>query len=70
MTRRWRLFVPVLALAAIAGWLGRPGSSPGAEVKLGSPAPELAGSPWINSGSLSTAGLRGRVTLIEFWTYG
>ena len=29
-----------------------------------------AGAPWINSAPLTTAGLRGRVVLVEFWTYG
>lgn len=46
------------------------GSAVAGEVTLGSPAPELAGGPWINSGALSMAGLRGRVALVEFWTYG
>jgi hypothetical protein len=34
------------------------------------PAPELGKGPWINSAPLSMAGLRGRVVLVEFWTYG
>lgn len=36
----------------------------------GTPAPEIAGGPWINSGPLSMTVLRGRVVLVEFWTYG
>jgi hypothetical protein len=39
-------------------------------VPLGQPAPEITGGPWINSEPLSLAGLRGRVVLVEFWTYG
>ena len=70
MTRRWSFVLPVLLLAALTAWVGLPRSSPAAEVKLGSPAPDLAGGPWINSGALSLAALRGRVALIEFWTYG
>ena len=31
---------------------------------------ELGGGPWINSPPLTSAALRGRVLLIEFWTYG
>ena len=46
----------------IAGSQQRPG--------VGRPAPEIAGGPWINSEPLSLAGLRGRVVLVEFWTYG
>jgi len=38
--------------------------------EVGMSAPEIAGGPWINSAPLTTAGLRGRVVLVEFWTYG
>jgi len=33
-------------------------------------APELAAGDWINSEPLRLKGLRGRVVLIEFWTFG
>ncbi|HEV8249446.1 MAG TPA: cytochrome c biogenesis protein DipZ [Gaiellaceae bacterium] len=34
------------------------------------PAPELAGlSDWINSRALTLAGLRGKVVVVDFWTY-
>lgn len=39
-------------------------------LSLGSTAPEVAGERWINSGPLTMPGLRGRVVLVEFWTYG
>jgi hypothetical protein len=39
-------------------------------VAVGQPAPEITGGPWINSQPLSLSGLRGRVVLVEFWTYG
>ena len=39
-------------------------------VPSGKPAPELAGGAWINSEPLSMQKLRGRVVLIDFWTYG
>jgi hypothetical protein len=60
--RRWlALGVALLAAAAPAS----------AQVpRTGSGAPEVAGGPWINSGPLTLAGLRGRVVLVEFWTYG
>ncbi len=33
-------------------------------------APELAEGKWINSDALTLAGLRGRVVLVDFWTFG
>ena len=47
-----------------------PGEAAGALVAVGQAAPEITGGPWINSEPLSLAGLRGRVVLVEFWTYG
>jgi hypothetical protein len=68
---RWRAsIVAVLLFTILAVCLSGVGSSIAEEVKLGTPAPELAGGPWINGGALSMVGLRGRVTLVEFWTYG
>jgi hypothetical protein len=37
---------------------------------VGQAAPEITGGPWINSEPLSLAALRGRVVVVEFWTYG
>ena len=42
----------------------------GQALRVGAAAPEIAGGPWHNSPPLTTAGLRGRVVLVEFWTYG
>ena len=42
----------------------------GQSVRVGTPAPEIAGGPWLGSPPLTMAGLRGRVVLVEFWTYG
>ena len=39
-------------------------------VPVGQPAPEIGGESWINSEPLRLAALRGRVVLVEFWTYG
>lgn len=36
----------------------------------GQSAPELTNEVWINSEPLRLAQLRGRVILLEFWTYG
>ena len=34
------------------------------------PAPELASTTWMNSEPLKLQELRGKVVLLEFWTYG
>ena len=39
-------------------------------VPLGKAAPEIATGAWINSEPLTMSGLRGRVVLVDFWTYG
>jgi hypothetical protein len=33
-------------------------------------APELTNQTWLNSERLTSADLRGRVVLIDFWTFG
>jgi hypothetical protein len=62
--RRWILLAvaAVVTLAAVAAH--------GEPAKIDRPAPDIAAGPWINSTPLSMAGLRGRVVLVEFWTYG
>jgi thiol-disulfide isomerase/thioredoxin len=37
---------------------------------IGKQAPELSKGAWINSEPLTLEGLRGKVVLLEFWTYG
>ena len=62
--------VGIAALLAAAALVGEPapaGAQRGARV--GQPAPEVTGGPWINSEPLSMEKLRGRVVLVEFWTY-
>ena len=41
-----------------------------ADSLVGQPAPDITGDRWINSAPLTMTGLRGRVVLVEFWTYG
>ena len=45
----------------------KPSTSP---PMIGCAAPDVTGGPWINSRPLTLAALRGRVVLVEFWTYG
>jgi len=65
---RARLAVLGIALAAALA-LVEVGPSPG-QPRPGAIAPDVTGGPWINSGPLTLAALRGRVGLVEFWTYG
>ncbi len=64
---RRRPFV-LLLLLALTG-LGA-GAAAGQALRLGAPAPDVAGERWINSGPLTMPGLKGRVVLVDFWTYG
>ena len=57
-------------LAAALAFLAMPPGPEAFTARVGQPAPEITGGPWINSEPLSLAGLRGRVVLVEFWTYG
>ncbi len=44
---------------------------PSAEATLiGKPAPEINNKVWINSPALKMVDLRGKVVLLQFWTYG
>ncbi|HEU5191591.1 MAG TPA: hypothetical protein VFX14_18040 [Methylomirabilota bacterium] len=61
---------PLASLLLAIGLFGA-GSPAGAfTVRAGDAAPEITGERWINSAPLSMAGLRGRVVLVEFWTFG
>ena len=63
------LCAALLPLAVISP-VTTPGDAAGRQVRGGQAAPEITGGPWINSEPLSLAGLRGRVVMVEFWTYG
>jgi hypothetical protein len=63
-----RLIALLTVLAAGGFWPTGPEAVRGTGV--GRPAPEIAGGPWINSEPLTLVGLRGRVVLVDFWTYG
>lgn len=65
MRRRHAL---VLAAFLAVGLMHGPAAAQA--LRIGVPAPEVAGERWINSGPLTMQGLRGRVVLVEFWTFG
>jgi hypothetical protein len=64
--RRFSLGLALAVVVLLGGWE----SAAAVGLRVGTPAPEITGEPWINSAPLSMAGLRGRVVLVEFWTYG
>ena len=65
-TRRGLGMILMLAAALAGGW----DAAAAAGLRVGQPAPEITGERWINSEPLSLASLRGRVVVVEFWTYG
>lgn len=71
MTSRVLAAVVLAGLALTASMVALPGPA-GAQrgMRIGQPAPEITGGPWINSEPLSMEKLRGRVVFVEFWTYG
>jgi len=61
--------VQAITRAAAQGHAGLPGVKTPELAVLG-PAPDFAaGHRWLNSSPLTMAGLRGRVVLVDFWTY-
>jgi thiol-disulfide isomerase/thioredoxin len=58
-TGRWTQAL-LAGLAALALGAGAPGPRA---------APELSGDVWLNSPPRTLAGLRGKVVLVEFWTF-
>jgi hypothetical protein len=64
---RLPLLVGLLWVSALAGPAA---PTADAAARVGRPAPAITGGPWLNSPPLSMTGLRGRVVLVEFWTFG
>lgn len=58
------LLISPMVLVGLLGW------STAAVGELGAPAPEITGQVWINSEPLRLADLKGKVVLVEFWTFG
>jgi hypothetical protein len=55
---------------AVASLAPAPDASPTTPAPDWPQAPELEASGWLNSEPLEMAALRGKVVLIEFWTFG
>lgn len=67
---RSRTLVAAALVAAVAAGTVLPAGSAERGARIGQPAPDITGGPWINSEPLSMERLRGRVVFVEFWTYG
>jgi sulfoxide reductase heme-binding subunit YedZ len=63
-----RALVLALLSVGLLAWASWPADAQA--LRVGHPAPEIAGGPWIGSPPLTLSGLKGRVVLVEFWTYG
>jgi hypothetical protein len=61
------LITAVFAGGIVAAEVAR---APADVVANGKPAPEIAQGAWVNSEPLTMQKLRGRVVLVDFWTYG
>ncbi|MGE0644058.1 MAG: redoxin domain-containing protein [Nitrospira sp.] len=56
----------IASIVMLAGWWSlRP-----ADAMIGKRAPDIASATWLNSVPLQMADLRGKVLLVEFWTFG
>jgi len=53
---------------ALSIWIVWPNS--GSALTPGAMAPEVNGENWLNSKPLTLGALKGRVVLVDFWTYG
>ena len=63
-----RSMMAIAITASVLALANGSGAQSGA--RIGRPAPEITGGPWINSKQLSLEKLRGRVVFVEFWTFG
>lgn len=56
----------VVITILLAGWF----SLRSADAMVGKPAPDIANPTWLNSAPLRMSDLRGKVVMVEFWTFG
>ena len=68
--RRWLVAVGVGGVLTVTAVMAIPPAGQAVATRVGQPAPEITGGPWINSEPLTMEKLRGRVVAVEFWTFG
>jgi thiol-disulfide isomerase/thioredoxin len=60
----------VAAIAALGAMVANSGAAPSAQIQTNRIAPEFTGiDHWLNSQPLTMQQLRGKVVLVDFWTY-
>ena len=75
MLSKLKTMMTVAVFAATAAGIGlatsaASGAAEGGQIKNGGPAPEFTGiDKWLNSDPLTIKQLRGKVVLVDFWTY-
>jgi hypothetical protein len=68
-----KLILTLVGLLVLAGCAGSTGSAetPAPKLEELGPAPELTNTTWLNTEApLRLANLRGKVILLEMWTFG
>jgi len=65
--KRW---LTVVGVGSVLAMVMAPLVGQAVTTRVGQPAPEITGGPWINSEPLTMEKLHGRVVVVEFWTYG
>ena len=68
--RRFQSRAQAFVFALLAGFMLPAATGVAAASLVGKPAPEFTNDTWINSEPLRLKDLKGKVVLIEFWTYG
>ena len=63
--KKFAALLRIIGVISFAGVLCSP-----ANAGVGMPAPEFSGQSWLNSAPLALAELKGKVILVEFWTFG
>jgi hypothetical protein len=68
---KWWLGFAALVVAALVGLSVKGSATVETPLKNYGPAPELTNAVWLNTDQpLRLADLRGKVVLIDFWTFG
>ena len=64
--KKTRIYIIVIALLAVFWTFYQAGAS---GLGPGAPAPELKGGPWLGGEPLTLEELRGKVVLLDMWTF-